>query len=206
MLPSSALRLSGTLAASKKKKMKIYIKNMVCERCKTVVRNELDKLGIETIEVSLGEVTVDKSISDEIHNELNTRLKAHGFEILEDKEKAVIEQVKKIIIKLVYEDDYEESKKLSEVITKTLRKDYSAISKLFSEIEGITIEKYLINLRIERVKELLMYDELSLSEIALKLNYSSVAYLSNQFKKVTGLNPTFFKNLKENKRRSIDEL
>lgn len=179
---------------------------MVCERCKTVVRNELHKLGIETIEVSLGEVTVDKSISNETSSRLNTRLKEHGFEILIDKEKAIIEQVKKIIIKLIYEDNYEESKNLSEVITYKIRKDYSMISKLFSEIEGTTIEKYLINLRIERIKELLMYDELSLSEIAFKLNYSSVAYLSNQFKKVTGLSPSFFKKLKENKRKSIDEL
>ncbi|WP_367389752.1 helix-turn-helix domain-containing protein [Lewinella sp. LCG006] len=186
--------------------MKVYVKNMVCGRCKTVVRNELEKLGIEIIEVNLGEIIVAGNISNALMNSLDKRLKAHGFEILRDKEGEIIEQVKKIIIKLVYEDGGEKNKKLSEVITLKIRRDYSAISKLFSEIEGITIEKYLINVRIERVKELLMYDELSLSEIAFRLNYSSVAYLSNQFKKVTGLSPSFFKKLKENKRKSIDEV
>ena len=160
---------------------------MVCERCKTVVGNELEKLKIETLDMSLGEITIGEGISDNRIDKLDKRLKAHGFEILKDKEQQIIEQVKKIIIKLVYEDENENPKNLSAIITDKIRKDYSAISKLFSEIEGTTIEKYLITLRIERVKELLMYDELSLSEIAFKLNYSSVAYLSNQFKKVTGL-------------------
>jgi len=158
--------------------MTIYIKNMVCERCKTIVGNELAKLGIETLDMNLGEIIIEEGIGDNIINRFNKRLEAHGFEILKDKEQQIIEQVKKIIIKLVYEDKIEESKKLSEVITDKIRKDYSTISKLFSEIEGTTIEKYLINLRIERVKELLIYDELSLSEIAFRLNYSSVAYLS----------------------------
>ncbi len=186
--------------------MTIYIKNMVCERCKTIVGNELAKLGIETLDMKLGEITIEEGIGNNIMNRLNKGLEAHGFEILKDKEQQIIEQVKNIIIKLVYEDENEASKNLSAIITDKIRKDYSAISKLFSEIEGTTIEKYLIKLRIERVKELLMYDELSLSEIAFKLNYSSVAYLSNQFKKITGLSPSFFKKLKEHKRKSIDKL
>ena len=179
---------------------------MVCERCKTIVGNELAKLGIETLDMNLGEIIIEEGIGDNIINRLDKRLESHGFEILKNKEQQIIEQVKTIIIKLVYDDINEAPKKLSAIITDKIRKDYSAISKLFSENEGTTIEKYLINLRIERVKELLMYDELSLSEIAFRLNYSSVAYLSNQFKKVTGLSPSFFKKGKENTRKSIDEL
>lgn len=181
---------------------------MVCNRCKKAVKDEFEKLGIETIDVSLGEVTTENAISAEMLDQLGGRLKTHGFEILKDKETEIIEQVKILIIETIYEDEDNnvESKNLSELITNKLKKDYSAISKLFSEMEGITIEKHFINLRIERVKELLMYDELSLSEIAIKLNYSSVAYLSNQFKKVTGLSPSFFKKQKENKRKSIDKI
>jgi len=179
---------------------------MVCNRCKTVVKNELEELGIKISRVELGEVSTIEKISDEDFELLSERLVQHGFEILKDKDKKIIEKVKNIIVKLVYEDESNLSENLSDIIVKQLRQDYSMVSKLFSETEGITIEKYLINLRVERVKELLMYDELSLSQIAHKLNYSSTAYLSNQFKKVTGLSPSFFKKLKTTTRKPIDEI
>ncbi|PHN07022.1 helix-turn-helix domain-containing protein [Flavilitoribacter nigricans] len=186
--------------------MTLYIKNMVCNRCRTVVRSEFDKLGIETLSVDLGEVSTAADIPEADLERLQQNLRHHGFEILQDRDKKTIEKVRNSLVRVVYEEDYPANRNLSDILVREIGQDYSTISKLFSETEGITIEKYLINLRIERVKELLIYDELSLSEIAFKLNYSSTAYLSNQFKKVTGLSPSFFKKLKEKKRKPIDEV
>lgn len=186
--------------------MELYIKNMVCNRCKLVTAKVFQELNILTDSVELGVVKLSQEISPDSMGLLGLRLKELGFEILQDKDQMTIEKVKNLIVGIVYEDAGDPGENLSETIKKHLNKDYSSISKMFSELEGITIEKYLINLKVERAKELLMYDELTLSEIAYKLNYSSPAYLSNQFKKVTGLRPSFFKQLKESKRRSIDEI
>lgn len=179
---------------------------MVCNRCKTIIENELAQLGLPTIAVTLGQVEVEDTAPKEQLALLEANIKKHGFELLKDKNKQAIECIKNELIRIVYEEDYNLKYNVSEILSQKLRKDYASISTLFSTIEEITIEKYLIRLKIERVKELLVYDELTLSEIAFKLHYSSTAHLSRQFKKVTGLTPTFFKRLKENRRKSLDNI
>jgi AraC-like DNA-binding protein len=186
--------------------MKIYIKNMVCSRCKMVVKNELEKIGLHPVSVELGEVELS-AIPTKIETEqLSNHLKQFGFEVIDNKKSRIIEQIKNIIVNIVHHSNDEINVNLSELLSSQLHYDYSYLSNLFSEVEGTTIEKYFIAQKIEKVKELLVYDELSLSEIAHQLDYSSVAYLSAQFKKVTGLTPTFYKSLKEHKRQSIEEL
>ena len=143
--------------------------------------------------------------SEEI-KELEKVLIPLGFEIIDDKKSRVIEQIKNVIIDLVHHQDNETKNNLSDVLSKELHHDYNYLSNLFSEVEGTTIEKYFIAQKIEKVKELLVYDELSLSEIAFRLNYSSAAYLSNKFKKVTGLTPSHFKQVKEDKRKPLDKV
>ena len=184
----------------------LFIKNMVCNRCIMVVQNELDKLGLAAKDVNLGEVTLEKEPNPAQRASLERTLAPLGFEIIDDKKSRLIENIKTIIIGLVHHQDSESKMNLSEVLSSQLHHDYNYLSNLFSEVEGKTIEKYFIAQRIEKVKELLVYDELSLSEIAHRLNYSSVAYLSNQFKKVTGLTPSHFKKIKEDKRKPLDEL
>lgn len=184
----------------------IFIKNMVCNRCILVVQNELDKLDIKTKNIKLGEVTVDEPISGELKIKLENALIPLGFEIIDDKKSRLIEQIKNRIIQIVHYQNNEQKMNLSDVLSAELHHDYNYLSNLFSEIEGTTIEKYLIAQKIEKVKELLVYDELTLSEIADRLNYSSVAYLSNQFKKVTGLTPSHFKQIKEDKRNPLDQV
>lgn len=182
----------------------LYIKNMVCNRCILVVQNELEKLHLEVRNIKLGEVTLAEEPTLKQKEELDESLTALGFEILNDKNQRTIEKIKNLIIDIVHHRNNEIKTNLSDLISSELNQDYSALSNLFSEVEGITIEKYFIAQRIEKVKELLVYDELTLSEIADKLNYSSVAYLSNQFKKVTGLTPTHFRKIRE--RKPIDKL
>lgn len=184
----------------------LFIKNMVCNRCIMVVQNELAKLGLAAKDVKLGKVTLEKEPNAEEKADLEKAFAPLGFEIIDDKKSRLIENIKTIIIGLVHHQDSESKTNLSEVLGSQLHHDYSYLSNLFSEVEGKTIEKYFIAQRIEKVKELLVYDELSLSEIAHRLNYSSVAYLSNQFKKVTGLSPSHFKKIKEDKRKPLDEL
>jgi AraC-like DNA-binding protein len=179
---------------------------MVCNRCILVVQQELEKLHIESCKVSLGEVILPAELSPERLNMLTLNLTALGFEVLDNGKQQLIEKVKNTIIKLVHHSDGDRIPNLSDILTKTLHKDYSYISNLFSEVEGITIEKYNINQKIEKVKELIIYDEMSLSEIAYKLGYSSVAHLSNQFKKVTGLTPSHFKTIGQAKRKPIDKI
>lgn len=186
--------------------MKLYIRNMVCNRCIMVVRNELEKFGHHVTEISLGEVELKDELSNEEKVRLSKHLESFGFEIIDDKKSRIISQIKSIIIDIVHEQNGELKSNLSDLLAEKLHHDYTYLSNLFSEVEGTTVEKYYIAQKIEKVKELLVYDELSLSEIADQMNYSSVAYLSNQFKKVTGLTPTFYKNIKVNKRRSLDEL
>lgn len=187
--------------------MRIFIKNMVCLRCKMMVESELQRLGFDPLSIELGEVVFKEELSTLQLSVIDEALHKFGFELLLDKRNQIIEHIKTAAIDYVFrENDHQQRSNFSDYLEKKLLKDYTYLSNFFSEIEGITIEKHLINLKIERVKELLVYDELTLSEIAHKLGYSSVAYLSNQFKKITGLTPTFFKELKDKKRRSIDNL
>lgn len=186
--------------------MKLYIKNMVCGRCKMVVKSEFEKLGLHTISVELGEVELEKDILENQKQELLQRLHLLGFDLIDDKKSKTIEKIKTLIIDLVHHKNNELKGNLSEYLSKNLLQDYNSLSNLFSEVEGITIEKYFINQKIEKVKELIIYNELTLSEIAYSLNYSTVAHLSNQFKKVTGFTPTYFKLLKDKKRKQIENL
>ncbi|WP_281635336.1 helix-turn-helix domain-containing protein [Flavobacterium marginilacus] len=186
--------------------MKLYIKNMVCNRCIATVKNELEKLRHHPLNITLGEVLLEKEITEKEKEILSQHLQNLGFELIDDKKSRIIGQIKSSIIEIVHHQKSDIKTNLSDYLSNKLHHDYTYLSNLFSETEGITIEKYFIAQKIEKVKELLVYDELSLSEIAVKMNYSSVAYLSNQFKKVTGLTPTYFKNIKENKRRPLDEL
>ena len=179
---------------------------MVCNRCIMVVQNELDKLGLDVKNIKLGEVTLDKEPTTDEKNKLDKALILLGFELIDDKKSRVIEKIKNVIIDLVHHQDNNTKTNLSDVLSSQLHHDYNYLSNLFSEIENTTIEKYFIAQKIEKVKELLVYDELSLSEIAFRLNYSSVAYLSNQFKKVTGLTPSHFKQIREDKRKPLDEV
>ncbi len=186
--------------------MKLYIKNMVCRRCKMAVVAELDKFGIKPVSVELGEVELMHSIDAAQKAMLSDNLYTLGFELIDDKKSKIIERIKNLIIDVVHSRNNDLKTNLSQYLASELGQEYSALSNLFSEVEGTTIEQYFITQKIEKVKELLTYDELSLSEIAYQLNYSSVAYLSNQFKKVTGFSPSYFKNLKSRKRKQIDDL
>lgn len=186
--------------------MILHIKNMVCNRCKMVVKSELKKLGINPLNIELGEVTIEKDLDASEKERLDIVLKELGFELIDDKKGRYIEKIKSLIIKLIHEQNNDLKITLSDYLTQNVYHDYFYLSNLFSEIEGTTIEKYFIAQKIERVKELLAYKELSLGEIAFQLNYSSVAHLSNQFKKVTGLSPSHFKNIRLGGRKSLDEV
>ncbi len=179
---------------------------MVCNRCILVVKQELEKLKLLPALVSMGEVELAKSATDKQLTSLNERLKELGFELLDDQKQKQIEKIKNLLIKTVQSGEIEEHFSISNFLSKALNKEYSYISRLFSEVEGITIEQFFIHQKIEKVKEWITYDELTLSEIAWKLGYSSVAHLSSQFKKVTGLNPSHFKKLGENHRKSLDNI
>jgi len=186
---------------------KLYIKNMVCDRCKMVVRQELDKLGLESATINLGEVELKQPLTEADKSVLKVVLENLGFELIDDQKSRLIEQIKKLIIDLIHYGKERKLKvKYSTYLSEELGKDYSHLSHLFSEIEGTTIEQYIILQKIERVKELLVYGERNISEIASELNYSSVAHLSNQFKKVTGLTPSHFKSIGLDKRKPIDKV
>lgn len=180
---------------------------MVCDRCKMVVRQELDLLQLPYKNIDLGQVELVSEPSKEQLQELREHLQQQGFELLDDKKTKTVERIKTEIVSLIHGRDAEEfNLKLSAMLEEKIGIDYHYLSSLFSSVEGITIEKYTILQRIEKVKELLMYDEKSLSEIAYEMGYSSVQHLSQQFKKVTGLTPSHFKNLKENKRKPLDRI
>jgi AraC-like DNA-binding protein len=171
-----------------------------------VVKSTLKKFGLVPVQVELGEVVLEENDISPIKEQLKQELQSFGFDLLDDKRTKTIEKIKNLIVDLVQNKNSNLQITLSDYLTKELHRDYSALSNLFSQVEGITIEKYYIFQKIEKVKELLVYDELTLSEIAFQLNYSSVAYLSNQFKKVTGLTPSHFKKMRTIKRRPLDEL
>ena len=186
--------------------MKLYIKNMVCNRCIMMVKSELEKFGLQPDAVHLGEVDLPREISEEEKELLDSNFRDLGFEIIDDRKTRLIESIKTCIVERIHYTEEPLKMTFSEYLSEKFHQDYSSLSKLFSEVQGMTIEQYVITQKIEKVKELLVYDELSLSEIALQLNYSSVSHLSKQFKKVTGLTPTHFKQVKENKRIPLDKL
>jgi AraC-like DNA-binding protein len=171
-----------------------------------VVKSTLEKFGLVPVQVELGEVVLEENDISPIKEQLKQELQSFGFDLLDDKRTKTIEKIKNLIVDLVQNKNSNLQITLSDYLTKELHRDYSALSNLFSQVEGITIEKYYIFQKIEKVKELLVYNELTLSEIAFQLNYSSVAHLSNQFKKVTGLTPSHFKKMRTIKRRPLDEL
>ena len=186
--------------------MKLYIKYMVSIRCKMVVKEELHKLGIHHVILSLGVVEVMEDLTLEQHELLKKALLQSGLELMDDKKAILIEKIKNVIIEMVHYTDELPKVNYSDYISEKLSLDYTHMSKIFSEVNGITIEKYIIAHKIERVKELLLYDELNLTQISYILNYSSVSHLSQQFKKVTGLTPRFFKQLKSEKRIALDKV
>lgn len=186
--------------------MKLYIKYMVSIRCKMMVKSELDKLGLKYGIVDLGEVEVKEQITDQQREQLKTALLKSGLVLMDDKKAMLIEKIKNIIVEMVHYEDELPKTKNSDYISEKLGHDYTYLANLFSEATGITIEQFIIAHKIERVKELLLYDELNLTEISYRLNYSSVAHLSNQFKKVTGLTPTFFKQLKRKRRTPLEDV
>jgi AraC-like DNA-binding protein len=186
----------------------IYIKNMVCNRCIKVVREEFEKLGLVVKNIQLGEVEL---LSDETKldmQKIDNVLKSNGFELLDNKNSKIIEKVKILIIDMIRKVDSGKDIDInfSEYLAQETGLNYNYLSTLFSSLEGITIEKYIIHQKIEKVKELIVYGELTLSEIAFRLGYSSVQHLSNQFKKITGLTPSYFKSLKSKNRRALDNI
>jgi len=179
---------------------------MVCIRCQMVVKSELDKLGIPYSAVELGEVEITEKISKDQLDNLSVALKMTGLELMEDNKKILVEKIKTIIIELIHYNDEQIKINLSDFLSEKLNHNYTYLSNLFSEVKGTTIEQFYLANKIEKVKELLVYDELNLTEIAWKLHYSSVSHLSNQFKKMTGLTPSHFKNLKHKKRSALGSL
>jgi len=186
--------------------MKLHIKNMVCNRCIAAVKAELESLGFTPEEVKLGEVTIQEEPPEEEKETIDRALQKLGFELIDDRKSRLIERIKNLIVELVHQQNSELKTNLSDYLSSQLHHDYNYLSTLFSEVEGRTIENFFIAQKIERVKELLVYDELTVSEIAYQLHYSSVAHLSNQFKKMTGLSPSHFKKIRVEKRKPLDEV
>ena len=179
---------------------------MVCRRCILTVEQVLNNNGITPVTVALGEVTLANELTPEQEKKLRADLETYGFELLDDQRRRLIEKVKTLLIGQIQSGELPETFSLVEFVGKALHRDYSAVSKLFSEVEGLTLEQYFILQKIEKVKEWLAYNELSLSEIAFRLGYSSVAYLSSQFKKVTGMTPSAFKSNHSGRRRALDNV
>jgi AraC-like DNA-binding protein len=186
--------------------MKIYVKNMACESCKLFVKEALEELDITPVKVELGEIETKEDISDDEKKQLNKKIKKVGLELLEKKQGVLIEKIRQVMIDYVYNSEDKPNVKFSVLLSEQLNHSYTYLSNFFSEVEATTIEQYLIALKIERIKELIIFEEYTFSEIAYKLHYSSVAHLSTQFKKATGLTPSHFKALKEKRRVSIQNI
>jgi len=186
--------------------MKVYIKNMVSIRCKMIVKAELEKLGIPYFNIQFGEVEIKEKLSVKTHNQLNRVLQKSGLELLDDKQSILIEKIKNAIIEMIHYADELPSIKYSVYLSEKLNHNYTYLANVFSEVKGITIEHFIILNKIEKVKELIIYDELNLSEIARKLRYKNFGHLSAQFKKVTGLTPSYFKKLKDKRLSMLEEI
>lgn len=185
----------------------LYIKNMVCNRCIWAVSKSLRKNGLNPVKVSLGEAVVEGVVNEDILATVDKSLQQIGFEIIDDRKSRLIEQIRTEVINFIhYDQETEGHINFSQHLSKKVGYDYTYLSSLFSAVEGITIEKYLILQRIEKVKELLIYDELTLSEIAYRMGYSSVQHLSNQFNKVIGMSPSAFKKSRGNLRKPLDKV
>lgn len=177
---------------------------MVSLRCKMLVKEELKKIGLHYVSVELGMVDVLENINQEQHDLLKKNLIKSGLELLDNKRSILIEQIKSVITEMIHYNDEAPKVNYSDFISQKLNYDYTYLSNIFSEVKGITIQQFIIIHKIERVKELLLYDELNLTEISYKLHYSSVSHLSNQFKKVTGLSPSFYKQLKQKRMKNLE--
>jgi YesN/AraC family two-component response regulator len=186
--------------------MKLYIKNMVCIRCIMVVKEELTRLGIEYEKVELGEVHIVNPVSNQLREQLADSLMKFGLELIDDKKHVLVQRIKNVIVEMVHYAEAPLHVNFSVYLSERLNHDYTYMANLFSEVQGTTIEKFIIAHKIERVKELLLYNELNLTEIAYRMHYSSVAHLSAQFKKVTGLTPSCYKQLKEKHRILLEEV
>ncbi|MFT2011515.1 helix-turn-helix domain-containing protein [Pontibacter sp. 13R65] len=186
--------------------MKLYIKYMVSLRCKMMVKEELNKLGLQCMVIDLGTVDILGDISPQQRTQLKNNLLLSGLELLDDKKSILIEKIKNVIIEMIHYSDELPKVNYSDFISEKLNHDYTYMANIFSEVKGITIQQFIIFHKIERVKELLLYKELTLTEIAHKLHYSSVAHLSNQFKKVTGLSPSFYKQLKHKRMANLENM
>ncbi|GAA0878000.1 hypothetical protein GCM10009119_09680 [Algoriphagus jejuensis] len=186
--------------------MKLYIKYMVSLRCKMVVMEELKKLGLHQVSVDLGVVEILENISLEQRSQLKRNLAKSGLELLDDKRSILIESIKNLIIEMIHYSEDLPKVNYSDYISEKLGYDYTYLANIFSEVKGITLQQFIIIHKIERAKELLIYDELNLTEISQKLHYSSVAHLSNQFKKITGLTPTFYKQLKNKRKMNLEDI
>lgn len=186
--------------------MKLFIKYMVSIRCKMVVKSELVKLGLHYLKIELGEVEILEEISASKRESLRTALLKSGLVLMENKKAILIEKIKTVIIEMVHYSDEIPKVNFSDVLSEKLNHDYTYLANLFSEVTGTTIEHFIILHKIERVKELLLYNELSLTEISYLMNYSSVSHLSNQFKKITGLTPTYFKQMRNKRLNTLESL
>jgi len=179
---------------------------MVSLRCKMVVKEELNKLGLHYVNVDLGTIDILENITDHQRDQLRENLKVYGLELLDDKRKIIIEKIKSVIIEMIHYSDEIPKVNYSDYISEKLGYDYTYLANTFSEVKGITIQHFIILNKIERVKELLLYDELNLTEISYMMHYSSVSHLSNQFKKITGLTPSYYKKLKEKRKENLEDL
>ena len=179
---------------------------MVCSRCQMVVKTELEKLGVRYVDVNIGEVNTIEDVPRDKLDQLDMALRKAGLMLMDDKKSILVEKIKGAVIELVHYTEEQINTNLSDYLSEKLNYDYTYLANLFSEVKGITIERFYLTHKIERVKELIVYDELNLSEIAYKLHYSSVAHLSNQFKKITGLTPTHFKKLKNKRRGTLEDV
>ncbi|MBK8426790.1 MAG: helix-turn-helix transcriptional regulator [Lewinellaceae bacterium] len=186
--------------------MKLYVKYMVSLRCKMMVKEELKKLGLHYVIIDLGMVEILEDISEAQRESLRANLLASGLVLLDNKKSILIEKIKSVIIDLIHYSDEMPKMNYSDYISEKLGYDYTYLANIFSEVKGITIQQFIIVHKIEKVKELLLYDELNLTEIAYKLHYSSVAHLSNQFKKITGLSPSFYKQLKQRRKDNLEHV
>ncbi|MBL0103158.1 MAG: helix-turn-helix transcriptional regulator [Bacteroidetes bacterium] len=186
--------------------MKIYVKNMACESCKIVVQEALQELEIDSAKVELGEIITKEDVSDSEKKKLNNIIQKAGLELLEKKQGVLIEKIRTVAIEYVYKSDERPNIKFSVLLAEKLNHSYTYLANFFSEVEATTIEQFVISLKIERIKELIIFGEDTLSQIADKLHYSSVSHLSSQFKKVTGLTPSHFRELKEKRRITIQNI